>query len=85
MNNRFYVGLVISIFNLVFYAAALDLLFQSGIYSMLFDLDLVKKLGSTSTIVGVGCLIIAIIVEVIGFKVIRRGTVLTDQNNSTRK
>jgi hypothetical protein len=72
MNKNVLVGISISIINLLFYATFLDLLFHSGIFQMLFGLDLLKVFGETSTSIGVAAIIIAIFLEILSYRVIRR-------------
>lgn len=72
MSKNVLVGISISVINLLFYATFLDLLFHSGIFQMLFDLDLLKVFGKISTSIGVAAIIIAIFLEILSYQVIRR-------------
>jgi hypothetical protein len=73
MKNHFFIGFSISVFNLLFYAVAFDLFFHSGIFLKLFQFDLLKFCGDASTIVGIISVANAILLEVISYRVIRRG------------
>lgn len=77
MNKNILVGIIISVINLLFYATFLDLLFDSGIFQMLFGLDLLKVFGETSTIIGVTAIIIAVFLEILSYRVIRRSNVFS--------
>lgn len=72
MNKNVLSGFSISVINLLFYAIFLDLLFDSGIFQMLFGLDLLKVFGEASTSVGVSAVVIAIFLEILSYRVIRR-------------
>jgi hypothetical protein len=74
MNKNMLIGISISVINLLFYATFLDLVFYSGIFEMLFGLDLLKVFGEIRTSIGVVAITIAIFLEVISYRVIRRST-----------
>jgi hypothetical protein len=71
MNKNMLIGISISVINLLFYATFLDLIFYSGIFEMLFGLDLLKVFGEINTSIGVIAITIAIFLEVISYRVIR--------------
>jgi hypothetical protein len=74
MNKNVWIGIGISVFNLLFYAAFLDIFFHSGIYPMVFGLDLLNVFGGISTSIGIAAIFIAIFFEVVSFRVIRRNS-----------
>lgn len=71
MSKNVLVGISISVINLLFYATFLDLLFHSGIFQMLFGLDLLNVFGKISASIGVAAIIIAIFLEILSYRVIR--------------
>jgi hypothetical protein len=81
MNKNFIMGISLSIFNLLFYATFLDILFHSGIFPLLFGVDLLKVFGKASTSVGIGAITIAIFLELISYRVIRRSTIARSETD----
>lgn len=73
MNKNLLIGITISVINLLFYATFLDLLFHSGIFPMLFGFNLLEFFGDSCASIGVGAIIIAISLEVVSYRIIRRG------------
>jgi hypothetical protein len=73
MNKNLLIGITISVINLLFYATFLDLLFYSGIFPMLFGFNLLEFFGESCTSIGVGAIIIAISLEIVSYRIIRRG------------
>lgn len=73
MKRNFILGLSISIGNLFFYALAMDLLFSFGIYQQVIGFDVHKFFGTNSLYIGIGAALIAMSLEVISYRVIRRG------------
>jgi hypothetical protein len=80
MNKNLLIGITISVINLLFYATFLDLLFHFGIFQKLFGFNLLGFFGEACTSIGVGAIIIAISLEVVSYRIIRRGGHRSEEN-----